>query len=108
MVQSGVSLQRRHHGNNATFVDSDYTIGSPYWRTEVGEFENSESPYGTFDQGGNVGEWNEAIFDGYRRGWRGGSFSFYDASTLHAATRQFNFAPTMEGDVIGFRVAEVP
>ena len=25
----------------------------------MGEFENSESPYGTFDQGGNVWEWNE-------------------------------------------------
>jgi len=42
-------------GNNANFYqDSSRTIGSPYWRTEVGEFENSDSPYGTFDQGGNV------------------------------------------------------
>ena len=47
-------------GNNANFhVGGVYTIGGPYWRTEVGEFENSESPYGTFDQGGNVWEWNE-------------------------------------------------
>ena len=33
-----------------------HTIGAPYWRTVVGEFENSESPYGTFDQSGNVNE----------------------------------------------------
>jgi sulfatase modifying factor 1 len=36
-------------GNNATFYDHGYTIGSPYYRTEVGEFELSGSPYGTFD-----------------------------------------------------------
>ncbi len=34
------------------------------------------SPYGTFDQGGNVGEWNEAHFGSYR-GVRGGSFDSY-------------------------------
>ncbi len=28
------------------------------------EFELPDSPYGTFDQGGNVWEWNEAIRDG--------------------------------------------
>jgi hypothetical protein len=39
-------------GNNATFYDGSYTIGSPYWRTEIGAHENSDSPYGTFDQGG--------------------------------------------------------
>jgi len=43
-------------GNNANFNHSDDTLGSPYWRTEVGEFENSSSPYGTFDQNGNVYE----------------------------------------------------
>jgi len=48
-------------GNNANFYQDGYTIGSPYYRTEAGEFENSDSPYGTFDQGGNVYEWNEAV-----------------------------------------------
>ena len=38
-------------GNNGNFVyQGDCTSGSN--RTEVGEFENSVSPYGTFDQGG--------------------------------------------------------
>ncbi len=35
----------------------------------------SASYYGTFDQGGNVAEWNEAIIPGSRRGARGGVFS---------------------------------
>src|SRR5262249_32093599 len=52
-------------GNHANFYDhsgtgnSDFSIGSPYFRTEVGVFQNSASPYGTFDQGGNVWELNE-------------------------------------------------
>jgi formylglycine-generating enzyme len=39
-----------------------YTIGSPYYRTEVGAFQNSPSPYGTFDQDGNVLEWIETKY----------------------------------------------
>jgi formylglycine-generating enzyme required for sulfatase activity len=62
-------------GNNATFYsEGNCTIGSPYYRTEAGAHENSDSPYGTFDQGGNVWEWNEAIIEGGFRGTRGGAF----------------------------------
>ena len=94
-------------GNHATFYDGGYTIGSPYYRTEVGAHENSDSPYGTFDQGGNVCEWNEAIlYDSYR-GLRGGSFYSYDYY-LHAANRSYYYYPTFEYDNIGFRVSQVP
>ncbi len=94
-------------GNNATFYDSGYTIGSPYYRTEVGAHENSESPYDTFDQGGNVWEWNEAVIVGSYRGLRGGSVLDVDYD-LHAADRYYDFYPSYEDNVIGFRVAEVP
>jgi len=93
-------------GNNATFYDSGYTIGTPYYRTEVGAHENSESPYGTFDQGGNVWEWNETMLYGSYRGLRAGSFYDLD-DDLHAADRNYNI-PTVEYGRIGFRVAEVP
>jgi formylglycine-generating enzyme required for sulfatase activity len=97
-------------GNNANFDDSGYTIGSPYYRTEVGEFENSDSPYGTFDQGGNVREWNEAIVYewGAYRGLRGGSFNFVGIGYyLRASDRSYSY-PSLEYDFIGFRVSEVP
>jgi len=48
--------------NSATFWQGEYTIGQPYWRTEAGAHENSLSPYGTFDQGGNILEWNESSY----------------------------------------------
>ena len=91
-------------GNNANF-GSPGSIGSPYYRTEAGEFENSESPYDTFDMGGNVWEWNEAILSGSYRGLRGGSIG--DVYDLHASFRN-DYAPTGELGSIGFRVSEVP
>ena len=89
-------------GNNATFYDSGYTIGSPYYRTEVGAHKNSESPYRTFDQSGNVGEWNETAI-GSSRGLRGGSFQD-DDSSLQASARYDRY-PADEYYYVGFRVA---
>jgi len=64
-------------GNSANYWYGDYTIGGPYWRTPVGYFGNSVSPYGTFDQGGNVWEWNESAITPTTRGARGGSILGY-------------------------------
>jgi len=43
--------------------------------TPVGSYTGSPSPNGTFDQAGNVDEWNETIFSFGRRGKRGGTWS---------------------------------
>ena len=63
-------------GNNATYRGGtgDLTIGPPYHRTEVGAHENSESAYGTFDQSGNVQEFNETVPESDLRGIRNGSW----------------------------------
>jgi len=99
-------------GNNANFYDGDYTIGSPYWRTEVGAFESSDSPYGTFDQGGNVWEWNESVVyqqSAYAtRGLRGGSFHNNNDYYPRASYRSYGSNPTYEYYSFGFRVSEVP
>jgi len=92
-------------GNNATFSDGDYTIGSPYYRTEVGAHENSESSYGTFDQGGNVFEWNETAIDA-SSGVRGGSFGLTHGGLL--ASSELLNDPTLEYYYLGFRVASPP
>ena len=97
-------------GNNATFYidDNDYTVGSPYYRTGVGAHENSDSPYGTFDQGGNVWEWNEAvvIYGSPQRGLRGGFFNDIGIN-LRASGRMY-YSPTNKDYPVGFRVAMVP
>ncbi len=85
-----------------------HAIGWPYYRTEVGAYDAkpSDSPYGTFDQGGNVNEWNEAVIYGGYRGLRGGS-CYYNDGYLHASNR-WATSSTNEYNHVGFRVSEVP
>jgi len=96
-------------GNYATYEgERDFDgIGPPYYRTQVGEWENSGSPYGTFDQGGNVSEWTEEVIEVYRL-TRGGSVhgSYYDY--LHAACRCSQPPPSLEASFIGFRLVKLP
>ena len=94
-------------GNNANYYTAPYAypIDSGKYTTVAGEFQDSDSPYGTFDQGGNVWEWNEAIIWS-SRGLRGGSFNYYDDSLL-AASRDYG-DPQVEYYGFGFRVSEVP
>ncbi|MHC4697179.1 MAG: DUF4215 domain-containing protein [Planctomycetota bacterium] len=96
-------------GNNANFDDDGGAIGSPYFRTVAGDFENSDSPYGTFDQGGNVWEWNDIVHSGMFRSSRGGSYvDAMGVATLHAAFRYFYVqAPSVEYKYNGFRIANV-
>jgi formylglycine-generating enzyme required for sulfatase activity len=90
-------------GNNANYFGGvAYPIAPPYYTTLAGEFQISGSPYGTFDQGGNVDEWNEAIIFDVTRGFRGGSFNSLDDG-LQSDFRSMT-DPTTESDTLGFRV----
>jgi formylglycine-generating enzyme required for sulfatase activity len=73
--------------------------------TDVGAFTNSTSFYGTFDQSGNVWEWNDLDGTaGERRGLRGGGWGNL-AFSLSSSERQMNF-PTNDFMVGGgFRLA---
>jgi hypothetical protein len=108
-IPDGGSITNPDPGNYATY-DGDGGadgIGSPYYRTEVGEHENSSSPYGTYDQGGNVWEWNEAIIEHSNdRGYRGGSFTVGEWGLESWYRTWLN--PTSSNHELGFRVAEIP
>jgi formylglycine-generating enzyme required for sulfatase activity len=90
-----------NNGNSDVFV-----IGRPYYRTVVGEFELSDSPYGTFDQGGNVIEWNETAVTSWSRGLRGGSY--FNGSPFMQASFRLRDDPNLELFNVGFRVASIP
>ena len=94
-------------GNNANYYNEGWAVGDPNYLTKVGEYEKSVGPYGTFDQGGNVWEWNEAIIDSTLRGARGSAFNY--TWEWMPADHRVSYDPTYElyGDV-GFRVSEVP
>ncbi len=73
--------------------------------TDVGSFTASASPYGTFDQGGNIWEWNEAIISS-DRGLRGGGFdSTFGPGRAGAAYRVLGAYPSIQEGFVGFRVA---
>ncbi len=60
--------------------------------------------YGTFDMGGNLWEWNEAIILTYNRGARGGAFNSV-VDPLRASSRGSSI-PTNEFNNLGFRVSQ--
>jgi hypothetical protein len=100
-------------GNNANCfgIGIPFPIDSPYYTTLAGEFELSESPYNTFDQGGNAWEWNEAIMSdssGSSGAMRGSSF-WYAINVMRGTCRYYSpVLRTYEDSNVGFRVASVP
>ena len=93
---------------------TDFINGSANHRWAVGNLTDvgvyaakpSDSAYGTYDQGGNVWEWNESVI-GATGGLRGGSFSTIDDYDLHASTRYEDLSSSYDF-TFGFRVGEVP
>ena len=83
--------------------DANYNgeLGGP---TDVGYGKASSS--GTFGQGGNAWEWNDAVIDGSSRGMRGGSSGSVNDNL--ASSNRSNYDPSNEYCDIGFRVASVP
>jgi formylglycine-generating enzyme required for sulfatase activity len=92
--------------NTITSADANYSFGVGS-TTDVGSYSGDGSSYGTFDQGGNVWEWNDAVISGSSRGLRGGSF--YNFGSSLRSSGRYNSAPSFELDGgVGFRVASVP
>jgi sulfatase modifying factor 1 len=87
---------------------TDFSITQNYL-TDVGAYASSPSPYGTFDQGGNVWEWDERSYqvaDESYRVERGGSWTnvFFYMDTVHYSSD----LPSMERPSVGFRLAFIP
>jgi formylglycine-generating enzyme len=75
--------------------------------TVVGSYAGSASPWGTFDQGGNVNEWTEtSANDGQGRRYRGGDY-VNSVQRVHARFRG-SLSSASERDTIGFRLAMIP
>ncbi|MEN1681367.1 MAG: SUMF1/EgtB/PvdO family nonheme iron enzyme [Planctomycetota bacterium] len=87
-------------------VSGSRSLGSTNPFTGVGAYTDAASPYGTFDQNGNVLEWNEVVVSSAFRGFRGGSWST-DFGFLRSNGR-LDISPTFEDSNVGFRVATVP
>ncbi len=91
--------------NNADYYNSGYTDPTNYL-TPVGAFADTTSPYGTYDMGGDVFQWNESVYSGPGRGQRGGAFD-YDNVNLQSGFDDDGF-PSDGYVCVGFRVSQVP
>ena len=79
--------------------------------TPVGAYTHSKSHYGTFDQGGLVWQWNDAVYSDQlgkplNRGMRGASWSLGLLNISKLSPR--DYPPTYEDDDSGFRLACSP
>jgi len=100
-------------GTDLTNGSANYYSGGymdpTYYTTVCGAYtaKPSDSPYGTFDQGGNLWEWTEAIIgssDEYRS-MRGGVY-WNDGQYLHAQSRTYG-NPASDYYLSGFRVVDL-
>jgi formylglycine-generating enzyme required for sulfatase activity len=84
---------------SSTFTDNPFT--------DVGAYTDADSPYGTFDQNGNIIEWNEVFIGGVigtTSVLRGGSWTSDGENNLASSGRINTFA-NFERDFTGFRIA---
>ncbi|MCC5808129.1 MAG: SUMF1/EgtB/PvdO family nonheme iron enzyme [Opitutales bacterium] len=81
------------NSTNANSANYNGVVGTV---TAVGGYTIAESHYGTFDQGGNVFEWNDAT-SGSNRGFRGGSYTANNTFLLSSGRFEGNPA-TLGGD----------
>ena len=96
----------RLNGSVYSVTQSSSFSSSQNYLTDVGAFTNSESFYGTFDQSGNVFQWNDEdglAASGSFRGLRGGTW-LNDAFFLSSSNRAPN-APSGEFSNAGIRLA---
>ena len=94
-------------GDTGSSANCHGAVGSP---TDVGAYGMSGSPYGTFDQGGNLAEWTETLHGdpaGVYRVKRGGSWhdNIYGAPENLSAAVRYGVRVDFEG---GLRVAMIP
>ena len=97
--------------NQANYYTSVYSVtqSSSYdpnqnYLTDVGAFSGSSSFYGTFDQSGNVYQWNDLDgAAGPSRGLRGGNC--YGSAFYVSSSSSYSSYPSDESDSFGFRLA---
>ena len=89
-------------GNSPNQANYNMAIGRA---TDVGSFTGSGSFYGTFDQSGNVYQWNDLDGTaGSSRGLRGGHW-YSDLPFFLSSSSSNSYGPSIEDGIIGFRLA---
>lgn len=94
-------------GNSANFKHSSGSFATgnrDYPMTDVGAYSLSKSPYGTYDQGGNVEELHEARVPN-KSASGGGSWSNQEQRLSASSGRGDDSFPYVSNEAMGFRIA---
>ena len=103
-IDSGTNQANYFTGAGYSVTQSGYDPNQNYL-TDAGAFSGSGSFYGTFDQSGNVYQWNDLDGTaGSSRGLRGGNWNNNNAFSL-SSSDSLTFAPANEANLDGFRLA---
>lgn len=106
----GSSLNQANYFSNSTgfsITQSTTFVINQNYLVEVGSYTNSNSHYGTFDQTGNLWEWNDLDGEPARvRGLRG--CAYFSTEPFIDSYYRIGFAPTEFGSNSGFRLAGPP
>ena len=104
-IGSGTTQANNKTGAGYSVTQSSIDDPNQNYLTDVGAFSGSGSFYGTFDQNGNVFQWNDMDgTTGSSRGLRGGCW-FLDSQFFSSSSQNFLFDPANESNAIGFRLA---
>jgi hypothetical protein len=105
-IGGGTNQANYYAGSGYSVTQSGVYSNSQNYLTDVGAFSGSGSFYGTFDQSGNVFQWNDLDgTSGSSRGLRGGDWG----SGTHnlSSSNGGAFDPSLELYIIGFRLASL-
>jgi formylglycine-generating enzyme required for sulfatase activity len=105
-IGNGADEANYDNGVYSVTQSSSYNLSQNYL-TAVGSFTDSASYYGTFDQSGDVFNWNSTIVDSDYPVLRGGNWYLSNAYAVSSSSRSYG-NPTYENDDSGFRVASIP
>jgi hypothetical protein len=99
----GATNQANYYAADFAVTQSDFYSEMQNYLTDVGAFSGSASAFGTFDQGGNLYEWNDTSI-GSSKGQRGG---YWAGGGLEKSSDRFidGGSATNESFAVGFRVA---
>ena len=89
-------------GPTSTPNSANYNI-TEHALTDVGAYSGTTSPYGAYDMGGDVWQWNDTVISAPYRGLRGSAWDSSSAAMVSSYRNYLN--PPDEISDVGFRVA---
>jgi formylglycine-generating enzyme required for sulfatase activity len=107
IIGSGTNQANYNNGVYAVTPQSGVYDYNQNYLTDVGAFSGSGSFFGTFDQSGNVFQWNDLdglASSGSSRGLRGGDFYYGNPFSL-SSSGSYSNDPAYETNTVGFRLA---